>query len=82
MGQKVIGEIQVKMDKNLEKETTPGKTIKILSTFKKMEVGSKCEYLVDHIRNACLSTSGRHSSKKFPNLNFPPNQKPPFSKNQ
>ena len=36
MGQKVIGEIQVKMDKNLEKETTPGKTIKILSTFKKI----------------------------------------------
>ena len=22
-----------------------------------------------------------HSSKNFPNLNFPPNQKPPFSKN-
>ena len=22
-----------------------------------------------------------HSSKKFPDLNFPPNQKPPFSKN-
>ena len=56
LGQKVIGEIGVKMDSPV-KETIPGKTVAVLSTYKKMGVGSKCEKIVNHIRNACLSES-------------------------
>ena len=56
LGQKVIGEIEVKMD-SPENETIAGKTVAVLNTYKKMGVGSKCEKIVNHIQNACSSTS-------------------------
>ena len=59
LGHKVIGEIQVKMDDPEKGKTIPGKTVTVLSTYKKIGVGSKCENLVNHAQKACLSTSGQ-----------------------